>query len=75
MSEKKARRKRATQASSAEPPKQPVEQPGSITIAELLQLLGAKEAQIMLLQRSVTGLQQQVLMLSEQAAKVAKKDK
>lgn len=75
MSEKKARLKRAKQASSAEPPKQSVEQPGSVptaTIADLLQLLGVKDVEIMGLQRQVAGLQQQVQMLAEQLGKKEK---
>lgn len=66
MSEKKARQKRAAQA--AQSPEPPTGQPGgaTTTVADLLQLLGAKDVEIMGLQRQVAGLQQQVQMLVDQ---------
>jgi len=72
MSEKKARQKRLEkQAEGAQPPPQ-AEQPGSApaaTVADLLQLIGAKDVEIMGLQRQVAGLKRQVQMLAEQLAK------
>lgn len=76
MSEKKERQKRLkTQAQGAQAPPQ-AEQPGSApttTVADLLQLIGAKDVEIMGLQRQVTGLQQQVQTLAEQLAKKEEK--
>lgn len=78
MSEKKARQKRATQASSAEPPSQSVEQSGgapTATVGDLLQLLGTKDMEILGLQRQVAGLQQQVRTLADQLDRKEKKAK
>ena len=66
MSEKIARRTRKTQASH------PAEQPESAptaTVADLFQLLGTKDVEILGLQRQVVGLQQQVQMLSKRLAR------
>lgn len=38
----------------------------TVTADDLLTLLGAKEAQIMLLQRQIAGLQKQIELLTEQ---------
>jgi len=61
MSEKSARRKR-----KEAPPAPRAGQP-TATVADLLQLLGAKDVEIL-------GLQRQVQMLAEQLAKKEKKD-
>ena len=73
MSEKKARQKRAAQA--AQSPEPQSGQPGgtTTTVADLLQLLGAKDVEIMGLQRQVAGLMQQVQILAEQLTKKEKK--
>lgn len=68
MSEKTARRNRAAQTAQTPPQGAP-----TATVADLLQLLGGKDVEIMTLQRQVAGLQQQVQMLAEQAAKKAEK--
>jgi len=69
MSEKRAHRKRLeAQAQSAQPPsqgEQPAQSRGTTTIADLLQLLGAKDVEILGLQRQVAGLQQQVQTLAK----------
>lgn len=71
MSEKKARKQRAAQITqTAQPPTQGAP---TATIADLLQLIGVKDVEIMGLQRQVAGLQQQVQMLTEQLAKKAEK--
>ena len=64
MSEKRARQKRAELAQAPQP-----EQQGNLSVNDLLQLVGTKEAQIMILQRQVTSLQQQTQTLAEQLAK------
>ena len=66
MSEKKARKNRAEQVT-------PVEQQGGVSVNDLLLLLGTKDAEILVLQRQVAGLKQQVQMLAEQLAKKEKK--
>lgn len=66
MSEKRSRHKRL-----AEQAEQPAQQP-TTTIADLLQLLGAKDVEILGLQRGQAALQQQVQTLAKQLAKRAK---
>lgn len=66
MSEKSARRQRAAKAAQPPTPELPAAPSDSLTIPELLQLLGAKEVQIAVLQRQVAGLQQQMQMLVDQ---------
>lgn len=46
--------------------------PDVISVEDLLQLLGAKEAQILLLQRQIAALQQQVAGLAEALEKKPK---
>jgi len=79
MSEKNARRKRLEkQAKGAQPPpqgEQPAQPQGATTVADLLQMLGAKDVEILGLQRQVAGLQRQVQMLAEQSSKKEKKGK
>jgi len=68
MSEKRARQKRAEQANQP-----PTQETPPTTIADLLQLLGTRDVEILGLQRQVVGLQQQVQMLTEQLVKAAEK--
>lgn len=79
MSEKRARHKRLeARAQSAQPPsqgEQPAQPRGATTVADLLQMLGIKDVEILGLQRQVTGLQQQVQTLAEQLSKKEKKGK
>ena len=73
MSEKRARQNRAEQAAQTPPQTAQSQGAPTATVADLLQLLGGKDVEIMTLQRQVAGLQQQVNMLAEQLAKNEKK--
>jgi hypothetical protein len=72
MSEKRARQNRAAPANLPAPVEQPGKSP-TATVADLLQLLGSRDVEIMTLQRQVAGLEQQVRMQAERLAKNAKK--
>lgn len=73
MSEKKARQGRAAQARQPQAPQPQAQQPVT-TVADLLQLIGTKDVEIMGLQRQVAGLQQQVRTLVDQYVKKEEKD-
>lgn len=80
MSEKRARQKRAAQALQAlqapqesQESQEPAGQPGGVTVADLLQLLGSRDVEILNLQRQVVELRQQVQALAERLAKKGKK--
>lgn len=74
MSEKKARQKRQAKAKMPAPTPPPEGTPGT-TVADLLQLLGSKDVEILGLQRQVAGLRQQVQTLAEQLAEKENKSK